>query len=250
MTLDYYQLMTHETMSKLIIKNRYGTTPNALLNNPEISFRAKGLFGYIQSKPDGWRFSAEKIHLQTKDGLSTIKSALKELEDFGFLERKKYKTDKGYWNWEYHLYENPLVKNQPMENPEVKNPSMVSRLTENRPNISKKDLVIKSISNKDSEQSSQDNLVSEIIKEFEKVNPTCKTYYGNKSQRKSVENLLASYGFEKVKSVIGVLPKTNTMSYMPTITTPYQLEQKWASLESNLLKKKNEALPKSKVAFT
>ena len=50
--------------------------------------------------------------------------------------------------------------------------------------------------------------------------------------------MLETHGAEKLSKVIGLLPKTNKMAYMPTITTPVQLEDKWASLESNLIKKK------------
>lgn len=54
--------------------------PNALLNQSDISLKAKGLFAYIQSKPDGWDFSSERIANDHTDGRDGIRSALKELE--------------------------------------------------------------------------------------------------------------------------------------------------------------------------
>ena len=74
-------------MSKLQIKNRYAVTPNELLNNKEISLKAKGLFAFLQSKPDNWSFSAEKIALQLKEGVKTVRTTLRELESFGLLEK-------------------------------------------------------------------------------------------------------------------------------------------------------------------
>ena len=66
---------------KINIANRFGVIPNELLNNPNVSFKAKGLYAFIQSKPDDWDFSAERIATQTSDGRDAIRSALKELED-------------------------------------------------------------------------------------------------------------------------------------------------------------------------
>lgn len=93
-------------MAKLKIENKYAVTPNELLNDSNISLKAKGLFGFIQSKPDGWDFSAERIALQTKDGRDGVQVALRELESFGYLSRKRYQDDKGFWQVEYTLTDN------------------------------------------------------------------------------------------------------------------------------------------------
>jgi len=31
---------------------KFGTVPDSVLNDPKISFKAKGLYAYIQSKPE------------------------------------------------------------------------------------------------------------------------------------------------------------------------------------------------------
>lgn len=94
-------------------------------------------------------------------------------------------------------------------------------------------------------------LISEFINFFKEVNPSFKKLFGSPPQRKSSARLLELHGLEKLKKVVLLLPKTNTMQYMPTITTPTQLEDKWASLEANLRKKKDaEIIKKPKVAFT
>ena len=74
-------------MSKLYVKRRYGQTPNEILNSTELSFKAKGLFGYLQSKPDGWKFSVERIALQAKEGKTAIREGLKELEQAGWIRK-------------------------------------------------------------------------------------------------------------------------------------------------------------------
>lgn len=109
-------------MKKLIIKNRYATIPNELVNSTEISLKAKGLFAYIQSKPDGWEFSAERISNQLKEGLPTINSALKELELNGYLKRERYQNDFGHWHVQYLLCEIPVAENLTLGNPLQENP--------------------------------------------------------------------------------------------------------------------------------
>ena len=89
--------------SKFSVANRYGIAPNSLLYNPNISFKAKGLWTYLQSKPDGWDFSAERIANEAQDGVTAIYSALHELEENGYLIRKKEKNDKGHFDYEYIL---------------------------------------------------------------------------------------------------------------------------------------------------
>lgn len=95
-------------MAKLTVKNNYGVTPNRVLNDPNLTMKAKGLFGFIQSKPGGWDFSAERIAKQTRDGVKSIYSGLKELEDAGYLKRVQYKLEDGTWDWEYILTSSPF----------------------------------------------------------------------------------------------------------------------------------------------
>lgn len=122
-------------MSKLYIKSRYATIPHELLYNPKISMRAKGLFAYIQGKPDGWNFSAERISNESSEGLQAISSGLKELEKNGYLVRVKNSVN-GTWVHEYHLHESPVHGSSLHP---TKTHSMQSASMENPPDINKKD---------------------------------------------------------------------------------------------------------------
>lgn len=82
-------------------------------------------------------------------------------------------------------------------------------------------------------------LVPEVIKAFEAVNSSAKTYYGHKGQRAAADRLIITHGFERVLQLISILPKTNKINYLPDIRTPYILEQKWETLEDALIKYKN-----------
>ena len=96
--------------------------------------------------------------------------------------------------------------------------------------------------NTDSEQSSQE--ISKIIDSFKETNPAYKKWFGNKTQRSACDRLLVQHGLVQTLKVIAILPKTNNTPYMPKITTPLQLEDKWANLEAQLRSKKDESLSK------
>lgn len=62
---------------------------NSVLNDKKLSFKAKGVFGYLYSKPDGWDFSADRISKDSIDGVKSVSASLKELEKQGYLSRKR-----------------------------------------------------------------------------------------------------------------------------------------------------------------
>lgn len=135
---------------KLKIEEAFGVAPNSLLNNDKISLRAKGLFVYIQSKPDSWKFSAEKIALSNKDGLASVISSIKELEENGYLRREKRHGINGHWEQYYELClpiqeisaeKVRLEQIEPfVDLPQTVKPSTGKPLTENHINNSNKEI--------------------------------------------------------------------------------------------------------------
>jgi hypothetical protein len=95
-------------MALIKIQRFFGAVPNELLNNPDISFKAKGLYAYLNSKPDNWDFSVESIANQVKEGIDSVRAGIHELEHFGYLKRIKYQNEKGYWEVDYMLFETPV----------------------------------------------------------------------------------------------------------------------------------------------
>ncbi len=87
---------------------------------------------------------------------------------------------------------------------------------------------------------SSDPRIAEIINLFKEINPSYKGWFGNTTQRKAVSTLLEAHGFDRLKQAIALLPKTNIVPYITTITTPYMLESKWAVWESQIKKKMAE----------
>lgn len=138
---------------KIFVKRRFATVPNEILNNPELSLAAKGLYAYIQSKSDGWHFSIERMRFQLKEGKTAIQSAVKELEDAGYLIRKPNRDKLGrFGGYDYILFDTPqktLISLDLAENPSAENQPADFTSAENSATISKKDNSKKDNSKKD-----------------------------------------------------------------------------------------------------
>ena len=120
-------------MPKLNVQSRFAVTPNRLLNDPKISWKAKWLYWYLQSKPEDWDFAVLRISKDTKDGEKATISGIKELEKAWYLQRRKFQNEKGHWDIEYLLFDDPNAENRQAEmEPIAENPSAENRHAENR----------------------------------------------------------------------------------------------------------------------
>ena len=81
--------------------------------------------------------------------------------------------------------------------------------------------------------------INPLIDLFKDLNPSYEKLFRNKTQRKSLEALVKKYGVEKVAGFIKAAVACKDEQFAPTITTPYQLEDKLGQLASFYTKKKN-----------
>lgn len=91
----------HKTEKYSITINRYG------LEDSRLSLKAKGLLAYLMTKPDDWRVNSRHLAAIGPDGRSAVLNALDELGEFGYFTRKKFKDEKGRWQWEQVLHDTP-----------------------------------------------------------------------------------------------------------------------------------------------
>lgn len=79
---------------------------NEIMNNPELSFKAKGLWAYAMSRPDDWQFSIEHLVTVSKESRTAIYSAIKELIESGYCIKDQKKTSEGKWgSMDYVIFE-------------------------------------------------------------------------------------------------------------------------------------------------
>jgi len=141
----------------------FGIVPNALLNNKDVSMKSKGLFAFMQSKPEGWNFSVEKLSFLCKESKLSISKGLQELECFGFLTREKHQSGNGF-TVDYSLffesvkenpiYQKPIIGNPTIENPTIENPIIGNPIVRKSANNSNKDISKKDISKKEEREGS------------------------------------------------------------------------------------------------
>lgn len=89
--------------------NPYVMINKAALQDPNLSWKAKGLLAYLLSLPDDWQIYESELVNHAKDGRDGTRAAIKELVDAGFIHRKRLRDEKGHLkNYEYSVYEVPV----------------------------------------------------------------------------------------------------------------------------------------------
>lgn len=92
---------------RLAERRRYAVIANDALNDPNLSFRARGILAWLLSKPDDWNVRREDIALAGKEGESAIRTALAELAEHGYLRRNRMRLPSGQIVTETVVYEAP-----------------------------------------------------------------------------------------------------------------------------------------------
>lgn len=119
--------------------NNYTVMSNYHLREREMSLKAKGLLSLMLSLPNDWDYTIEGLVTICKENETAVKSTLKELKDFGYLEILKVQNQKGQFEYEYNIYEQPQSKKPEVENLGVENPSVENQgqLNTNKQNTKK-----------------------------------------------------------------------------------------------------------------
>lgn len=114
-------------------KDRFLVVDNKIIEDKRLSFKARGLLIYMLSKPDDWKFwTSELVKRSAKDGISSIRTALKELEAAGYLTRKRERSSKGtFTSQDWILTDKPAFQPQ-VEKPHVDNPQVEKPHVDNR----------------------------------------------------------------------------------------------------------------------
>lgn len=81
---------------------------NIHLKDKRLSFKAKGLLSVILSLPPEWDYTVTGLAYIAADGVESVKSAVRELENCGYISRRQLRDERGRMAQnEYRVYENP-----------------------------------------------------------------------------------------------------------------------------------------------
>ncbi|MFF1743751.1 hypothetical protein [Streptomyces mirabilis] len=75
--------------------DRFTQIANALFRDTRISFKAKGLFGYISTHRDGWQVTIANLARHGRERVDAVTTGLEELEKHGFLLRDRARNADG-----------------------------------------------------------------------------------------------------------------------------------------------------------
>ena len=160
--------------SRHTFDDHFTQIPNAWLRDSRVSFKARGLLALIMSHRSGWNISIQSLADNNQEGKDSIRSAIRELEDAGYLTRSQV-------NENGRFGESLWITSDPSDKPTTENPT-----TENptpKKNILKEEQRIRS--------NPQDELEGQF-KEFWQIYP------------RKVEKLAARKAFAKAVAEVGI----------------------------------------------
>lgn len=116
-------------------QSNFTTVDNTVSNDSSLSWKAKGLFQYLWSKPDNWNYTATEVSKHAKDGIDATSSGINELEEHGYLKRTQENKKGCFGGTAWTLSEKPIFKKKAKEpkreKPITENPESVKPSTGN-----------------------------------------------------------------------------------------------------------------------
>ena len=200
----------------------YTVMSNVHLKDKRMTLKAKGLLSVVLSLPPDWDYSFTGLVAICKESETAMKSAIKELKEFGYLTITKERDEKGHFDYVYVFNENPQTDLPVVENPVVENPPTDNPTVENVRQLNTKELNTKELNtNKSNTKRVKENTLTlfeqlkddyalgtnlkEKIREWLQYKQERKEQYketGLKSLLKQIQNKACTYGETAVCNLI------------------------------------------------
>ena len=105
----------------------YTVMDNTFLKDEKLSWKAKGLFAYILSLPEDWKIYISELQTHATDGETSVRSAIKELTELGYIKQNRLKDEHGRWAaYAYEIIEKPHVENRDVVKPDMENHDLIN----------------------------------------------------------------------------------------------------------------------------
>lgn len=125
-------------MDKSIIRtvknaeNPFVMIDRRIFENDGLSLKAKGLLGYLLSRPDNWTICMADLVKRTKDGKASVRSAMEELENCGYVTKVQLRDGNLFNGYEYTVHELPLNPVNSTVDRKMENHNSVNQKKENQ----------------------------------------------------------------------------------------------------------------------
>ena len=91
-------------------RNDFTIISNTIFKDKTLSARAKGLLAEMLSLPEDWDYTLKGLSSLFSDGIDSIRSGIRELEEHGYVVRQRSRTEDGRLaGIEYIIYETPHI---------------------------------------------------------------------------------------------------------------------------------------------
>lgn len=170
-----------------IMRNRtqqgYTNVNNTIFRDQRLSLKARGLLCTMLSLPDCWEFSENGLQsILPADGKTSIRTALKTLEDCGYLVRRQLREKGKMAGWEWEIFDTP----QGFGKPQSENPITVNPKSENQPQLNTKQSTTEESITKQSKKERKSNSFNEIINAYTD-NPSTRELLGEWLQNRKAK---------------------------------------------------------------
>ncbi len=109
---------------------------NYHLKDKRLSLKAKGLLSVMLSLPDNWNYNMKGLAKLSRDGLDSVRSTVNELERYGYVSRRRIRTETGQLaDTEYLVRECPIDQADQLEKPAEENPGRDNQLAGETNNV-------------------------------------------------------------------------------------------------------------------
>ncbi len=134
----------------------YTIMSNYHFKEKEMSLKAKGLLSLMLSLPDDWDYSIAGLVVLSADRESSVRTALQELEKFGYLKRTRTRKAGKLDDIIYDIYETPHSDFLNVENLKQEN-----LILENQAQLNTN--IIKNLNNKDTKKKNTKKDFSKLV---------------------------------------------------------------------------------------
>jgi len=169
------------------------------------------------------------------NSLGALSPRMKKLEETGYISLKRVSHQKLYIKMNNKVDELFIKTNRAVHDDEQ---SYSSRRTNNNTIYNNTNDNISLLRKEEPKVPDEINQIFNIF--YKSINPTIN--FGNKTNRKAIEDLIKKMGFEKTLNTVNYAVKVQGEKYAPTITTPYQLYNKLGDLMVYYLRNKKDGI--------
>ena len=223
----------------------YTVMSNYHFKEKDMSLKAKGLLSLMLSLPDNWDYSIAGLVAICKENETAIKSALKELQQFGYVKVDKImpdKTESGRIEYVYNIYEKPKqegkkqgVENLPIEIQRVENHTQLNTNKLNTNKLNTKDNIYKKNSKKKFKIDIKIESIEKKCLEYDLTNEVIELL------SRFFRNLLENHKMvtdDKVNAILTRLAKVSTKTQLNAIQLSLDngymnIDPDWLKVKSN-----------------